>query len=400
MDLLDVLLAHRRGHQRRQRRPRADGRDDHLAGSEAGHAVVLPERPRDRQDLAGLEAQRALAQRGGQDRVQPAPGADVRLPEVERVDGQHRMPGVELPEDLGRSPGPAAVGHHDGQHVAAIGTGHVDPRPRHGPGLADPDLGRAPPVLAPGLLLQILVRRPIGIRPDDPPELPTALPLPLGVGRQTFVYGEHGLPRRPRGQLQGQRPEIEVPLGQGDAQGRGRPDLRVVDRLRVVVPAAVDLPMRRQEFVERPAVVELVIVVARVLVDVCFEVILGVEEGEGGAGGVEQRRQGVVGPEAALVLGVEGEQGRPGGHHRGEMRVIDDRGQVRGGLLAVAEVVREAGPGPERRVAGDGVGQGDAGVQGAEEDRLPAAAGEPGDGHAAGVGVGVIEQNIEGILQG
>src|SRR5438105_5020338 len=51
--------------------------------------------------------------------------------------------------------------------------------------------------------------------------------------------------------------------------------------------------------------------------------------------------------------------------------------------------------GAEARVAGDWVGERDAGIEAADEDRLPAAAGEPGDRDAFGVRVWMGEQQVE-----
>ena len=112
-------------------------------------------------------------------------------------------------------------------------------------------------------------------------------------------------------------------------------------------------------------------------------------------GRVQQRLERVVGAEAAVVLRVEGEEQRARGHHRGEMRVVHDGREVARGLLGIAEVGEVAGAGEEAGVAGDGVGERDAGVERADENGAPAAAGKARDAHAFAVGVAVGEEHVE-----
>ena len=101
---------------------------------------------------------------------------------------------------------------------------------------------------------------------------------------------------------------------------------------------------------------------------------------------------------AAVVLGVLGQKRRARGHHRRQVRVVDDRGQVVGRLLRVAQVREVPGPGDEARIAGHGIGQLHAGVERADHDGLPPAARKPGHGHALQIGVLVAEQDVQPAL--
>lgn len=103
----------------------------------------------------------------------------------------------------------------------------------------------------------------------------------------------------------------------------------------------------------------------------------------------------MVGAEAAVVLGIEREEQRARGHHRGEVRVVHDGREVARGLLGIAEVGEIAGAGEEAGVAGDGVGEGDTRVERTDEDGAPAAAGKTGHGHAFAVGVAVGQEHVE-----
>ena len=107
---------------------------------------------------------------------------------------------------------------------------------------------------------------------------------------------------------------------------------------------------------------------------------------------------GAPGLEAAVVLVVVDEQRRPRREHAGEDVVVGGRAQVGGALFQIAHVGGAPAALPHGRVAGHGNGNGDALVEGGEDRRLPAAAGEAGHGHPLRVGVAVGEEHVEAAL--
>ena len=90
---------------------------------------------------------------------------------------------------------------------------------------------------------------------------------------------------------------------------------------------------------------------------------------------LDQRR-----PEAAFVLGVVDQQSRLGRPHGGQRRVVLTPEQVGGVLFDVPRVLWPFDSRDQGRVAGHRHGHGHPLVQGGEDDGLPAAARESGDG--------------------
>ena len=118
-------------------------------------------------------------------------------------------------------------------------------------------------------------------------------------------------------------------------------------------------------------------------------------EFENRLGGGEERGQRVVGGEAAVVLGVVGEEGVAAGEEGGEVGVVGDGGEIVGGLLGVAKVGGEFGARTVTRVSGNRIRQRDAGIEGTNDDGLPTAAGESAHGDAGGVGGGEGQEDVE-----
>ena len=141
--------------------------------------------------------------------------------------------------------------------------------------------------------------------------------------------------------------------------------------------------------VEGLAIIDFEVVGAGIGVAMPAQALRLAVEFENRLGGGEEWRQRVVGGEAAVVLGVVGEESVAAGEERGEVGVVGDGGEVVGGLLGVAKVGGKFGARTVTGVSGNRIRQRDAGIEGTNDDGLPAAARESADGDAGGVGGGV-----------
>ena len=118
-------------------------------------------------------------------------------------------------------------------------------------------------------------------------------------------------------------------------------------------------------------------------------------EFEDGLCRIKQRLHGVVGGKAAIVLGVVGQQGRASAHHGGEMRVIGDRGQVIRRLLGIAEIGWKFGACAEAGITSNRIAKRDPRIERADDDRLPAPAGQAAHRHARRVGLWQRQQDVD-----
>ena len=145
--------------------------------------------------------------------------------------------------------------------------------------------------------------------------------------------------------------------------------------------------------------VALIVVVSGIGADVQGATVGHAQEFVDAARGLVGAGRRLVRLEAALVVAVEDEQDRARSHQRRQDVVVADRAQVGRQLLGVADVAQIA-PVGRRHVPGDRHAHRDALVERGQHDRLPAAAGQPGHGHARGVGQLVIDEEVQGALHG
>ena len=101
-----------------------------------------------------------------------------------------------------------------------------------------------------------------------------------------------------------------------------------------------------------------------------------------------------------MVLGIVDQQSRLGRPHGGQRRVVLTPEQVGGVLLDIPRVLWPFDSRDQGRVAGHRHGHGHPLVQGGEDDGLPAAARESGDGQALRIDPGMLFQVIESLPHG
>ena len=81
----------------------------------------------------------------------------------------------------------------------------------------------------------------------------------------------------------------------------------------------------------------------------------------------------MTGFEATFVVYVEGQQHRPRSEHGGQVRVIGDGAEVVRRPFAITQIGVVVDAGEKTGISRDGIAKRDAGVQRADEDRLPTA---------------------------
>ena len=148
-----------------------------------------------------------------------------------------------------------------------------------------------------------------------------------------------------------------------------------------------------------PAAIALIVVVAGVGADVQPAAVARPQQLVGAARRLVGAGDRLVRLETAVVVAVEDEQDRARRHQCRQHVIVADRAQVGRQLLGVADVAQIA-PVGRRHVPGDWHAHRHALVQRRQHDRLPAAAGQPGHGHACGVGQLVIDDDVQGALHG
>ena len=157
--------------------------------------------------------------------------------------------------------------------------------------------------------------------------------------------------------------------------------------------------MRTEKPVSCHAVIELIVVCARITVLVVGEVVLVSEEREKRPDSVVNQGPDQRAAEAAVVFGVVGEQGSSGGAHSREVRVVLAVLEVCPVLLVIAEVAEGAGSNfcrhrgkPRHRHR-----HRHALVERTQDDRLPSTAREPRHAQPRAVHVRVVREIVEAL---
>ena len=328
-------------------------------------------------ELARLDAERAITGGGDEQGVKEIPLGDFRFTEKERIDGEYALASGE--ERFGAGSEGFATGVGDEERGAARGaTGEGDDG--DGPRGAD---------------VEFPIRGGGGVEGDHRGGGGgNGGRLVVDDGGERCTRGGAGARERPAGR-DGELVEVEVDEWQWDFELGGgfqfglRGDFLGVERGVAGEKRGAD------HAVEGLAVIDFKIVGAGIGVAMRAQALGLAVEFENRLGGGEERGQRVVGGEAAVVLGVVGEEGVAAGEEGGEVRVVGDGGEVVGGLLGVAKVGGKFGARTVTGVTGDGIGEGDTRIQRTDHDGLPTAAGESAHGDARGVGVGQGEKRVE-----